>query len=419
MKKIILLLFLSIYLLLPFPGTITAQGESGSVYDLQQEVELQLNDRQKLQLEFEYQYLDSVFTIINKYFGDVEGFDKYGEIYIESEPKPHFVIAVTKDNVEADTFIQEISKVVPEDLLVINKVDYSKAYLLKVQDELISKINEGSVSFKDGITTAPSVKEQKVIVRLPKDYTPNNKNYINSLFKDTDLIKFEESVENETTKARDSVFSELGGGIEIKGTCSTTGIATKDTREFLITAGHCISNIGSSVTQGGVSIGTQHTSNFKNGGIDVGLVLLTNTNKKYGNKFYYNDVANTEYDKKYTTTGVALTGQLICKSGKTTNVTCSTVSEQDGSVTYGNITVYSTITVKNTDGSLFCDGGDSGGIVFNAYNTNQLIGIVSGKGTTSTSITYGYIAKIVPALSSVGAVELYTSDTVKTVNQNN
>lgn len=63
-------------------------------------------------------------------------------------------------------------------------------------------------------------------------------------------------------------------------------------------------------------------SNFKTGGIDVGLILLTNTNKKYGNKFYYNPVANAEYDKKYIDTGAALNGQLICKSGKITNVTC-------------------------------------------------------------------------------------------------
>lgn len=56
-------------------------------------------------------------------------------------------------------------------------------------------------------------------------------------------------------------------------------------------------------------------SNFETGGIDVGLIVLTNTNKKYGNKFYYNPVSNK--------------------------------SMRDGSVYYKdeNVTVYSNTTV--------------------------------------------------------------------------
>ena len=140
---------------------------------------------------------------------------------------------------------------------------------------------------------------------------------------------------------------------------------------------------------------------------------------KYGNKFYYNPVANAEYDSTYDTASTALVGQLVCKSGETTNVTCGTVDVLDGSVTYDEdgITVYSNKRVKKTDG-IFCDRGDSGAIVFNAYSTNRVVGITSGKGSSGT-INYGHIAKIIPALSAAGSVTLYTSSTVKTVNPNN
>ncbi|KOP65941.1 hypothetical protein AMS62_12370 [Bacillus sp. FJAT-18019] len=296
-----------------------------------------------------------------------------------------------------------MKQIIPSDLLVIKEVSYSKSDLLNVQSDILKEIEAGTIGIPGDVSTAPSVKDQKVIIRVPH-YNSLQRSIIDlTNVKYNDLLKFEEGTQNFTTKARDEQFDEMGGGIALP-TCTTTGIATKDTREFLITAGHCINSIGSTAYQGGAAIGKQHISNFKTGGIDIGLILLTNTSKKYGNKYYYNPVANVEYDKKYTGTGAALNGQLICKSGKMTNVTCGTVTEQDGSVYYegSNVTVYSNITVYKSDGD-FSIPGDSGAIVFDAYSTNRVVGIVSGSAATNGTGRYGYVAKIIPALASVGA----------------
>ncbi|GIO31685.1 hypothetical protein J2TS6_28260 [Paenibacillus albilobatus] len=265
-----------------------------------------------------------------------------------------------------------------------------------------------------------SVKDQKVI--LSTEQAGAKVSDFSSLFPEYNgLIEIQAGGINEPAKARTDAFTEMGGGIQIStgGTCSSNSTATKDTREFLITAGHCITSTGSTVSQGGTNIGTQHFSAYADGGTDVGLVLLTNTNKKIGNKYYYNNVSNAEYDKKYTTTSTALTGELICKSGVTSNVTCGTVNDTNASVSYGSITLSNMIRVYK-DGGGFILGGDSGGTVFNAYTTTQLVGIVSGRNTSgSPEGTWGYVTKISPALTAAGAVSLYTSDTTKVVDPNN
>lgn len=418
MKKILLPILLTAGLIFQSTAVFAEGSESVSYSEYQADANLPLNDQEKIQLEFEKKYLDSVFSIADKFFGSTEGFNDFGEIYIENENNnPYLVVAVAKDSENVKSFIEEMKQVLPSDLLVIKEVNYSKTDLLNVQSEILNRVETDLISASSILSTAPSVKDQKVIVRVP-NYSVLQESTLSLMTTEfSDLIKFEEGGENTTTKARTDAFTEMGGGIATSN-CSTTGIATKDTREFLITAGHCLNNIGSSYTQGGVSIGTQHLSNYYTGGIDVGLVLLTNTNKKYGNKFYYNPVANAEYDSAYDTASTALVGQLVCKSGKTTNVTCGTVDVLDGSVTYDDgVTVYSDMRVKKTDG-IFCDYGDSGAIVFNAYSTNRVVGITSGKGSAGT-VHYGHIAKIIPALSAAGSVTLYTSGTVKSVNPNN
>lgn len=143
--------------------------------------------------------------------------------------------------------------------------------------------------------------------------------------------------------------------------------------------------------------------------------MLTNTNKKIGNKYYYTDTANAEYSNNYTSTSTPLNGQLICKSGNTTNVTCGTVKDTSATVTYGTISLSNMIKVYKEGGG-FILGGDSGGTVFDAYTTTKLIGIVSGQADNGT---WGYVTKIGTALSNGGNVTLYTSSTTKTVDPSN
>lgn len=383
---------------------------------------LSLDDKQKKQLEFEKAYLDSILSTTNKYFGSPEGFDEYGEIYIENNEKPHLVIAIAYENMQVNNFIEEMKSALPEDLISIRKVNYSKNDLLKVQDELVQLIDSGNTESLEGYTIIPSTKDQKVILSVPNKNTISINTNNNSLItKYSDLIEVQEGSLNIPAKSRSDAFIEMGGGIRISVGCSTGATATKDTREFLITAGHCIKNIGSTVSQGGTNIGTQHLSGYYNGGTDVGLILLTNTNKRIGNKYYYNEIANAEYDEKYTSASTALTGQLLCKTGITTGVTCGTVTSTSATSQYDGIALSNLIQIYKEGGGVIL-GGDSGGTVFNAYNRWQIVGLVQARNSGNSGTpegTWGYVTKILPALSAGGGVSLYTSDTPKAVNPNN
>ncbi|QTH44833.1 hypothetical protein J4772_10775 [Cohnella sp. LGH] len=216
--------------------------------------------------------------------------------------------------------------------------------------------------------------------------------------------------------ARDANFTTLGGGIKIStGGCSTTATATKDLKEFLITAGHCLTSIGSTVNQYTTSVGTQHLSVFS-GNYDIGLILLTDTTRSITNKFYYNPCSNCEYDSTHSGLGPSIVGALVCKSGASSEVTCGTIEKIDASVTVGGVPL--TNTVKFTKASLpyLGIGGDSGSIVFTAYNYG-IIGPYSGGVNDSTGSSVAYTTKLVNFLADYG-VTLYTSNTNKPVNPN-
>lgn len=87
------------------------------------------------------------------------------------------------------------------------------------------------------------------------------------------------SFENKITyvKSREADWNKLGSGIGIKfadGDCSTAGIAKKDTRYFIITAGHCVGTAGiDNVYQWNSLVGKAHVD-ARSSGYDFGLVLI-------------------------------------------------------------------------------------------------------------------------------------------------
>ncbi|MFD0588936.1 S1 family peptidase [Paenibacillus sp. GCM10027627] len=407
--------------LMVFQTTVFAQNDSLGESSKEIGSELPLDPKQQNQLKYEKQYLDSIFTIVEKYFGDTEGFHSYGEIYIDNEAEFKFVVAVAKWDDTVASFINDLKQVVPAHLLSVENVKYSKGDLIALQESILAKLKSSHPNFSSlNAVVNSSIKDQKVILSITQPVMFKQEDSISGLLAEYGgLLKVEAGVKSEPAKLRTDEFTALGGGIQITSPgCSTTGTATKDTREFLITAGHCLTNIGGTAYQGGANIGTQHYSAYTNGGTDVGIILLTNKNKKITNQYYYNNVLNAEYGNKYTTTSNVLANQLLCKSGNTTNVTCGNVSNTNGSVTYGSITLSNIIVIYKATGGVV-DGGDSGGIVFDAYTTTRLVGIVSGKSLatdTQPDGAWGYITKIGPALTAAGNVTLYTSDTLKNVD---
>ncbi|MDG0792235.1 S1 family peptidase [Cohnella ginsengisoli] len=267
---------------------------------------------------------------------------------------------------------------------------------------------------------------KKVEVNLERE-TQARGNTIEALFDTSEIdqsvvdVNYDVVIDAEPALARTANFTTMGGGIAIDNSnCSTAFTATKDTKEFLVTAGHCVTSIGSAAKQNTTNVGTQHLSAYGDYGTDVGLILLTDTSRSIGNGYYYNGLANGEYDKNYTTTTTVINGQLICKSGIKTSVTCGSVTNTSATVTYGTIHLTGMIQAKKDDGGLVL-GGDSGGVVFNPYNYGQLIGIVSGRSLATSTLPegyYGYFTKVGNALANGGAVTLYTSSSTKAVNPN-
>ncbi|MHA7966679.1 S1 family peptidase [Paenibacillus sp. CAU 1782] len=425
MKKLVMSLMLIVLLLLH--STAFAQDETKNEIINQVESELPLSEKQQEQLEYEKQYLESIFTIVGEYFGDTEGFNQYGEIYIDNENDFKFVVAIAKTNDKVAAFVEEMKRIIPQDLLEVESVKYSKADLIQIQDNILNNLQNNYPNFSSlNAVISSSVKDQEVTVSINEQpiqtfHEEKGISLAALLLEYDEVLNIETGAPSEPAKLRTDEFTVLGGGIYVSLGCSTTGTATKDTREFLITAGHCITNTGASVSQGGTAIGTQHFSAYTNGGTDVGLILLTNKKKKISNEFYYGNVANAEYDKRYTTTSSVLTNQLLCKSGNTTGVTCGTVSSTSSSVTYGSISLSNLIQIYKETGGVIA-GGDSGGIVFEAYTTTRIVGIVSGnsvKTDTYPAGTWGYVTKISPALTAAGNVTLYTSNTEKVVDPDN
>lgn len=231
MKKVILS---TLIILLTLQPLIYAKGENGnSPVNNQMEISHLLTEHEKVQLEYEKRYLDIIFDITEKYFNDTEGFNQYGEIYIDNEKEFKFVIAVAKTNKKVDSFINEIKGEIPENLLSIQKIQYSKNDLIAIQQDILNKLRKGNpVISRENVGISSSVKEQKVILTVEQNEESLNSEYsASSLFPEyKELLKIQKGGASKPAKLRTDTFTEIGGGINITtgSSCSTAAIATKE-----------------------------------------------------------------------------------------------------------------------------------------------------------------------------------------------
>ncbi len=192
-------------------------------------------------------------------------------------------------------------------------------------------------------------------------------------------------------------IASLGSGVRVKHTakplttqvfdgdeistgsiiCSAGFNVTSGGQQYIITAGHC--------TQGGPSwqgIGPSVDSSFP--GTDYGLIR---------NDSGDGPGAVDRYDgttQPITQTGDAYVGEQVCKSGRTTGLTCGTVTALDQTVNYGNGGVVYGLIETN----VFSDHGDSGGALFDG---STALGTVSGgDGTTD------YFQPVTAAMNAYG-----------------
>lgn len=215
-------------------------------------------------------------------------------------------------------------------------------------------------------------------------------------------------------KSRDADWNKQGAGIGIQnssnGLCTTAGVVRKDTRYFILTAGHCVGSIGTNVKQWDSLVGTAHLD-AQSIDYDFGLVLVDKgTLTRYAsNGLYINDANNpSDYDGRLRNYGTAVNGEIICKSGRTTGYTC-------GTVTSTSANILGQVNFEVRDYEEFMGGsGDSGSPGFRSAN-GYLVGILSAVSTDYTldGRTYGYKGYFVPykPIADKYGLTLYTSDT--------
>jgi streptogrisin C len=190
------------------------------------------------------------------------------------------------------------------------------------------------------------------------------------------LAKYGDAVRVETTDAEPRTTAFLDGGDDLNypaGGCSA-GFNMRNTGtgvRYVLTAGHC-GAAGSVVRgQGSVVIGSVEAAFFPS--YDDALIRVTNTGAWTQGPWV--DV-NPPNGGVVVVSGHSDSpvGTAICKSGRTTKLTCGTITAKRQTVTYtGGLTVYD-LTRHNA----CVEPGDSGGSNYRNSGTRTAEGVTSG-----------------------------------------
>jgi hypothetical protein len=381
---------------------------------------LPLSPEQEAQLKYEGLYLGKIKEEIKTTFGSFDQFYEYGIFNMKHENGFKFIFSFSEQNAKTEKLKQIISREVPDNLTVFRVVDLSYNELKNIQKSIRGEFSELRNNGATTISTFVDSYQGKVVLEVDT-INASLKNNLQSEY--GDILEIVEGVNYEKQKSRTDDFTLMGGGIAVESSnCSTAATATKDSREFLITAGHCLDNIGGDAYQNSQWVGTEHWSGEFDG-LDIGIYLLKDTSRDISNHFFYNPTANAEYDKRYDGIGEPILNELVCKSGITTDVTCGTVTDTSGSVSYPDGTSYDDMIKIEKDNGRYSDGGDSGAITFDAYDYT-LYGVHQGGSyDSSTDYSIAWASKVTNLEAKLSETnnpfKIYISDSYKDVDPNN
>jgi hypothetical protein len=366
--------------------------------------------------------------IVEEAYGNYEEFEKETVIYMTDDAILY--IGFKEDTEKMKLFKQKTAEKIKSEKVKFTKVNFSKQDLRNLNTKLWEYIDqsESILTENQGIMTAIDDINQKLILELQsissKDEDELKKQFGNIL--EIKIISDKQLPQPEIARERD--WTKLGGGIRLHdaggGYCSSTAIGKKDTRYFLITAGHCLDGDDSSVYQDTYRVGFDHSSRQYEG-IDAGIIWLNDPNRdsntlssgRYATNYFYEYAEdNDDYDARIPGYSSPFVGQYVCKSGITTDTTCGQVENTD---TYYNDTTdaYGNQQSFRINGHYinyyynYSDPGDSGGITYEP-NQNKILGIhVAGNDNTGQ----GWATKITDVInaysSSGNPFSIYTSST--------
>jgi streptogrisin C len=204
-----------------------------------------------------------------------------------------------------------------------------------------------------------------------------------------------------TTKSVDTAYTPywniIGGqAITTGGSRCSAGFNARrsDGTRLVITAGHC-TNIGSSWSGPGGTIGTRYGSSFP--GNDYGSIRVTSSSALSTGLV---DRYSSGADLRVTGAANPANGTAICRSGSTTGYRCGSVTGLNQTVNYGSSGIVYGLIRTNA----CAQPGDSGGsMVRNSSPTTIAYGLTSGgSGNCSTGGTT-FFQPIVEALNAYGA----------------
>jgi streptogrisin C len=199
------------------------------------------------------------------------------------------------------------------------------------------------------------------------------------------------------TEAYTPYWSIIGGqAITTSGSRCSAGFNARrsDGTRLVITAGHC-TNIGSSWSGPGGTIGTRYGSSFP--GNDYGSIRVTSSSALSTGLV---DRYSSGADLRVTGAANPANGTAICRSGSTTGYRCGSVTGLNQTVNYGSSGIVYGLIRTNA----CAQPGDSGGsMVRNSSPTTIAYGLTSGgSGNCSTGGTT-FFQPIVEALNAYGA----------------
>jgi streptogrisin C len=204
-----------------------------------------------------------------------------------------------------------------------------------------------------------------------------------------------------TTKSVDEAYRPMwniigGQAITTGGARCSAGFNARrsDGTRLVITAGHC-TNIGSSWSGVGGSIGTRYGSSFP--GNDYGSIRVTSSSAVSTGLV---DRYSSGADLRVTGAANPANGTAICRSGSTTGWRCGSVTGLNQTVNYGSSGIVYGLIRTNA----CAEPGDSGGsMVRNSSPTTTAYGLTSGGSGNCSSGGTTFFQPIVEALNAYGA----------------
>jgi streptogrisin D len=166
------------------------------------------------------------------------------------------------------------------------------------------------------------------------------------------------------------------------GRCSLGFNVRSGSTNYFLTAGHC-TNIGSTWTNGSVTLGTRAGSSFP--GNDYGIVRYTNTTITKTGGVGSQDI---------TSAGTPAVGSTVYRRGSTTGIHSGRVTALNSTVNYAEGSVSGLIRT-----TVCAEPGDSGGSL---YSGTTALGMTSGGSGNCSSGGTTYFQPVVEALNVYG-----------------